>query len=130
MSDKVLYSVSSLKNWSDKILSDTGRRERRLESFMLDFNIPDYWRFYLELQPFLEERAALDPERYRSFVRTYQGNKVLLEEAMKENALARMVGSLLGGYKPMARTAADLVAAIREVKLNTENLEMTMSVDL
>lgn len=129
MSDKLFRSVSSLRSWSDKILNDVGRRTPTLEAFLLDFNIGDYRRFYGELQPFLEDLARQDPERFGNFVATYRENGLLLDAAMQENNFARIAGSLLFGFKPMARRANDLVDAIRQVKLNAENFETSLALD-
>ena len=128
MHEKLLTSIGSLKNWSDKILSESTRDEWRLNNFVSAFNISDYQKFYKELLPFVKNLRVNEHPMIKTLVETYEHNTSVLHEAMKENFLYEMLASVLLDVPAMGRKADDLINAIKEIKSNTENLEYTLTI--
>src|SRR5690606_26618096 len=129
MNGKITSSIRSLKNWSEKIINDAAKDQRRLQFFKQDFNMSDYHRFYFELMPYLEKLAANDSELFQPLIDKYRENGDKLNEAMKENFLSRLLGSILLDIPLITRSADDLVYAIKEIKANSENIENSLSIN-
>lgn len=128
MNNKLATSISSLINWSDRIIKEGGRGQYRLRNFMADHNIPDYRQFYFELLPYLTNLTNENPELFQSLVDKYIQNGETLSEAMKENFLSILLMSLSFDLPYIMRSADDLVAAIKEIKANSENIAYSISI--
>jgi hypothetical protein len=126
MNDKTLTSVKSLKSWTEKILADAGKKEMRLRFFIQDYNIEDFRKFYIELIPFMDRLATLDPEIFESLVRRYKENQEILNEAMKEYFLNQLFWNWLLNSLFMGRKADDLIKALNQIRSNAENIEYSL----
>lgn len=128
MHDKLIPSIKSLANWSDKILIDSARKEWRLGDFVDTFGIKDYQKFYNELLPFVKELKSDNNQMIENLVGTYEINSSMLSEAMKENRFYEIFSSLLLDIPIIGRKADDLINAIKEIKSNTENLDYNLKI--
>jgi hypothetical protein len=126
MHNKLIPSIKSLVNWSDKILIDSARKEWRLSDFVDTFNIKDYQKFYNELLPFVKDLKSDDNQMIENLVSTYEINGSVLSEAMKDNFLYEIFSSLLLNMPIIGRKADNLINAIKGIKSNSENLDYSL----
>ena len=128
MNQKLPISVNNLLSWSEKIILDSGRSSRRLREFILDFNIREYCRFYDEMMPHVKELEHIDEEIFATHVTRFETNRAFMQEAMRERGLLTWLGDTYMEFFFRGRSSDDLVAVIKDIRSNLENLHYSLKI--
>jgi|GEM_PF-5224976 len=128
MNSKLPSSIKNLRIWSERILADGSKGRKQLRYFVQDFDIKNYRKFYHELLPFLEDLAKEESDMFHSHVIKYADNLRLLDDALYESYWTKLLDDYLFGLTLYPRYADDLLAAIKEIRGNVENIEYGLTI--
>ena len=128
MHDKLETSEKSLTSWVDKIFTDSKGTSWRLRNFIATYNIQDFRKFYLELQPHILQLRIEDPDMFENLVSRYEQNSNLMSETMNEHFLFHALSRIGSNLPYFGRSANDLIEVLRQIHSNAKNLESSLKI--
>jgi hypothetical protein len=121
MTNKIILSIDSLTNWTEKLLLEGHKGSWTLQDFIETFDVKSYQKFYIELIPFITELTDLNNQEISKLASDYLKNKDKLQDSLMPNTFALFDIFTSWAKVDNSRRIDNFLLVLTDIKNNTSN---------